>query len=674
MRRAFCFATIATLLISEPLSVVASQTDLVGPAGSAAFGATVALLPNSNIVVVDPNLSVSTKTNVGGVYLYSPGLTLISVLTGSSPNDHIGSGGIVQVGSGNFVVLSPAWNNGTTSSAGAVTWVSGVAGLNGVVTAANSLVGAAAFEDVGGQVTALSNGNYVVASSGWNGYRGAATWGSGTTGVQGTVSASNSLVGTAGNDLVSSSGITPLDNGNYVVSSHNWNSNRGAVTWGNGSVGVTGTISAANSLIGGAASDYVGFRITALANGNYVVASPYWSGNMGAATWCSGTTGGDGTISGSNSLVGIVANDEISSSGITALNNGNYVVGSINWSSNRGAATWGSGASGIIGNVSVSNSIVGTAANDEVGITAVALTNGNYVIASSHWNGFTGAATWGNGTTGTSGNVSASNSIVGTAPNDRAALSITALKNSNYVVNSPDWGGSFGAVTWGSGTSGSIGGISIANSLVGSAATDYVGDGGIAALNTGDYVVGSPLWNGGIGAATWCNGSAGLIGTISTGNSLVGAAPNDRVGQAITALSNSSYVVGSSFWNGSRGAATWRSLKTGATGTVSPVDSLVGTNANDNEGANVIALSDGNYVAFDSLWNGGHGAITMGNGTFALAGQVQPWNSVIGVANNFGNSMTFVYDSTHQRLIVGRPGDNIVSLFAMDQIFGNGFE
>ena len=43
---------------------------------------------------------------------------------------------------------------------------------------------------------ALTNGNYVVDSAHWNNYMGAVTWGSGTTGVVGVVSAANSLVGT----------------------------------------------------------------------------------------------------------------------------------------------------------------------------------------------------------------------------------------------------------------------------------------------------------------------------------------------------------------------------------------------------------------------------------------------------------------------------------------------
>jgi hypothetical protein len=57
--------------------------------------------------------------------------------------------------------------------------------------------------------------------------------------------------------------VTPLSNGNYVVGSPYWNggypNGRGAVTWGNGSIGVSGTISGANSLIGNNPGDQVGW-------------------------------------------------------------------------------------------------------------------------------------------------------------------------------------------------------------------------------------------------------------------------------------------------------------------------------------------------------------------------------------------------------------------------------
>ena len=40
-----------------------------------------------------------------------------------------------------------------------------------------------------------------------------------------------------------------------------------------------------------------------LPNGNYVVSSPYWSG-LGAAAWGNGSVGVTGTVDSSNSLVG----------------------------------------------------------------------------------------------------------------------------------------------------------------------------------------------------------------------------------------------------------------------------------------------------------------------------------------------------------------------------------
>ena len=63
----------------------------------------------------------------------------------------------------------------------------------------------------------------------------------------------------------------------------------GAATWGSGTTGVKGLVGAANSLVGSTADDTVtvgDYGVTALTNGNYVVGSPYW--NNGAATDCRG--------------------------------------------------------------------------------------------------------------------------------------------------------------------------------------------------------------------------------------------------------------------------------------------------------------------------------------------------------------------------------------------------
>ncbi len=57
-----------------------------------------------------------------------------------------------------------------------------------------------------------------------------------------------------------------------------------------------------------------------------------------------------------------------------------------------------------------------------------------------------------------------------------------------------------------------------------------MGIGGITALTNGNYVVDSSLWNNGTGAVTFGNGMTGVMGTISSANSLVGSAANDDVG------------------------------------------------------------------------------------------------------------------------------------------------
>src|SRR5262249_8095043 len=107
--------------------------------------------------------------------------------------------------------------------------------------------------------------------------------------------------------------VTALSNGNYVVRSRNWNGLRGAVTWASGTAGVTGVVSAANSLVGSNPNERVGIFVTALSNGNYGVSSPDWNGNRGAVTWVNGSSGrtvdGRGAVvSPQNSLVGQAVN------------------------------------------------------------------------------------------------------------------------------------------------------------------------------------------------------------------------------------------------------------------------------------------------------------------------------------------------------------------------------
>lgn len=688
----------------------AAQVDIAGPAGSVAFGALVKALPNGNFVVVDPKGIVS---EVGAVHLYSANGSLISTITGAAANDHIGSGGIRVVGNSNFLILSPEWHSGANSNAGAVTWVNGTTGLNGVVSALNSLVGSSNADHVGqalGFVKVLANGNYVVQSRDWdNGGvvdAGAATWGSGNSGVSGVISAANSLIGTTAGDRIGS--VTAVGTSNYVVSSSTWDApgpivDTGSVTWVDGSSGLPrGAVSTANSLVGGLANNSIGSGVTALSDGNYMVCSPGWDtaslANVGAATWGNGATGTIGTVSPANSLVGTKNNDSVCTFA-RALGAGNYVVLSSNWgngaATGAGAATWCAGGGPCIGQVSGGNSIVGTTTDDNVGYVATVLANGNYVLSTPGWGATdVGAVTWASGAGPTSMVVSGLNSLIGTSANDQIGSSFAvALKNGHYVVVSPLWdnGGTVdaGAVTWGNGATGTAGSVSVANSLVGSTTQDRVGGdsfGQVTPLNNGNYVVTSPTWNAGVpgaqrGAVTWVNGSGPFAATVSAANSLVGSTNGDQIGlYGVTALSDSNYIVSSPYWDKSgmadAGAITWVHGGRGLTGAISASNSLVGSVVQEHLGyIGVRDYGDGHYSVLSGEWFNAtnftyEGAITLGDTHFRLKGAITDWNSAEHLGNNsYGSFNQYDYDGVAHRLIMGRPAYNLVTLFTSDQIF-----
>jgi hypothetical protein len=653
------------------------------PAQGNLFGQHVIPLANGNVVITAPGDDAGGQ-DAGAVYLFEGSTgTLVSTLTGSTPGDGIGSGGVFALPGGNFVVCSPEFDDGVIVQAGAVTWVNGSTGLSGTVNASNSLVGATADDRVGREavlstfeirpaVTVLASGNYVVATPGWdNGAfmdAGAVTWCSGTAATTGAVSASNSLVGSTAWDRIGApgdhgkAGVFALPGGNYVVVSPDWSNGSarwaGAATWGSGSSGVKGPISASNSLVGGTQNSLIGSGgVTILANGNYVVSSPYCykgtTANVGAATWGSGGTGVKGVVSTTNSLMGSRVNDHVSNNGITVLTNGNYVVNSPEWDSgtkgNAGAATWGNGASGVKGAVSGTNSLVGSSAGDYVGYTSTALTNGHYVVGSPYRKGGFGAATWGNGATGVKGAITATNSLLGTA-GVGAGGRIVALTNGHYVVvssyNQPS-GYNLGAVTWCNGTAATTGTVSAANSLTGVSENDYVGS-NILPLSNGNYVVGSEFFDhGGIqgaedaGAATWCSGTAVTSDVVSAANSLVGSSWRDEVGKRgyLYALAGGNYVVASPGWNLSQsvqnaGAVTWGNGNGGTTGPISASNSLIGGRSSDEVGMKLIVLENGNYVTFTPDWdlNGGdrYGAITWGSAASGVSGPITRLNSLIG--------------------------------------------
>ena len=634
--------------------VGASPTDAVGSEGS------VTDTFNGYYLVTTTNWGGSISApGAGAVTWNSQGNGTVGVisaansLVGSAGSDAIGSGGITFLSNGNYVVSSPNWTGGT----GAVTWGSASAGVSGQVSATNSLVGAQTTDQVGsGGIQQLENGaNYLVLSPLWGGGEGAVTNGSSATGVVGVVGAGNSLVGASNTDAVGSSGsiLDESFNGYYLVTTPNWGGSidaegAGAVTWNNASSGTVGVVSTANSLVGAASADQIGVSgennsgITILSNGNYVVNSPNWNNGVGAVTWGSASAGVSGQVGAANSLVGTLNTDEIGSNGLETLADGNFVVLSPSWGNNTGAVTWVNGATGLIGVVGAGNSLVGASTNDEIGSSGIThLDDGNYLVNSPQFNSDAGAVTWGNEATGIVGVVGATNSLVGAATGDSIGNGgIQQLLNfANYLVLSPSWGGGKGAITNGSDATGVVGVVGASNSLVGAAITDAVGSGEtVTSTYYGYYLVNTYNWGGGEGAVTWNSDTSGTVGVVSASNSLVGAAAGDNVGSGgFTYLSDGNFLVHSLQFNGDAGAITWGSATSGIAGVVSATNSLVGAAAGDNIGSGgIITLPNHNYLVMSPSYASSAGAATWGSETSGVAGVVGPSNSIVGGGPNSG--------------------------------------
>lgn len=578
-----------------PASAFALGQLLPTPAGSQRFGKDVVFLPNGNFVVTDPQWSANVEA-AGAVYLYSPTGVMLSRLTGSHADDNIGSEGIVVLANGNFVVRSASWDNDAAQDAGAVTFGDADTG----------------FVDAdGGNATETA------------------------------VDIFNSLVGTSSDQHVGEPGVFALPNGNYVVASDHWGSAalpaRGAVTLCDGTLGASGPVATSNSLVGTHAGDHVGFSITVLANGNYVVTSPFWDNDatvdVGAVTWRPAHSTSPAVVSPQNSIVGSSAGDEAGSAGTVALDNGNYVFASPQWddgaASNAGAVTWGSGDGSLIGFVDASTSYVGSVKADSIGANGViALDGGDYAFASPAWDrgGIVdaGAVTRGDGAVGSFGAVGATNSMVGSKVGDGVGSGgLTALSNGDFVALSPQWHDAanlaVGAATRLPSDGSAIGEIDTSASLAGSSANDFE-SATVTSLTDGAYVVATPFADvigvQNAGAATRCSNLVPCPTSIASATSLIGGATNDLVGTNVVALPDGGYVVANPFVDKAPlpdvGSINWGVPGGGITGFAATAGTpLTGASADDHVGlGGVLALPNNSYAIFSPQWRGPHGALT----------------------------------------------------------------
>lgn len=548
-------------------------TTLNDQIGRNALGETgvIALPINGNYIVLSPLWNLGATLRVGAATAVSgtTGIPLQGVsageavsstnsMRGSTLNDQIGFTNVAGIpggtalANGNYVVISSLWNHDAIVDAGGVTFGTGTTGLPvGAITVANTLHSFQADRIGNGGVYALNraDGNFAICSPDYDlsfgiVNAGAVTVCSGTTGNPLIVTAApltrirdnNSIQGSnasaTNNTFVGSGGVVALPNGNGVVVSPRYrtnmvNLNVGAVTCFNGAtgrpiVGASLSVISTNSILGTTTQMAVGGGgVFVLSNGNYVISSPDsdvgGGANSGAVTVVNGTTAipvGGGAVGNNvtavNSFHGTLAGERVSSGGILALSNGNFVVGSP--TSGNGRATLINGTTGvpiaggtIAATATDANSLHGSTAGDGVGQELVAFPGGNYAVISPAWDN--GATT------------------------DVGAIT---------VVN-----GATGIPVIGGATVGDA--VSPANSLIGSTMNDQLGSQG-AITTTGDFiVVNSPLWDGiGVdsGAVTAIKGSRGLVGPITAVNSILGPTASSGLTASTYDTTNNSFAFG----------------------------------------------------------------------------------------------------------------------------------
>ena len=431
-------------------------------------------------------------------------------IVGSQSGDNIGSGGFVTwLSSTGVLVMSPEWH----SRRGAVTWLDRTTGLlanmtsagdfgtvGGTVGTSNSLLGATAGDLAGSYVYQNYYYDYdaeryvyydafqetiagpvyeraLIFTRGFASSAGAVTWMDMSTGrlandtTGGVIGAANSVVGDRAGDGVGGNQDHWTGNDNDLgtvayIGSDAWHSSAGAVTWMNldtgalvdGSAG--GVVSAANSLVGSNAGDLVGqsrVQSSGPDGTTFLFHTAAWNGGRGAATWMNSkgllanmtsAANFNGAVSGANSLVGVnptagsVTGDRLSSHGVTVNSSGSnrfFLVYSGSWNGGRGAITKIDAATGQLiggatsGNVAASNSLVGVNAGDAIGaLQARSVSGGHYLVTSKTFGGGRGSVTLMDPGWTIFGQVNATNSVIGNSSN----AGLQTVGSNNFLQDS----------------------------------------------------------------------------------------------------------------------------------------------------------------------------------------------------------------------------------------------
>ncbi|MBB1396701.1 Ig-like domain-containing protein [Pseudoalteromonas sp. SG44-8] len=315
------------------------------------------------------------------------GAQIGSSVFGTQVNDLFSSGGVYPLSNGNFAVSSPNVDKRDTdgsllTNVGELGVYSGTDGI---------LVGTVS--TISGGITVLSNDNIVVNSPEFDSSNGVdsgrITLISGTTGNQ----IGEHYTGAASSDRFGEV-ITPVGLNNFVASSlyvsaiNGSADNVGNVSLFNGTNG-----SLVSSVYGITAGDGFGSEVQVQANGNYIIVSPSYSSNNlrwnGRVELRNGDTG---ELIGSP-LEGDKDFQRFGSYGVTTLNNNNFVISTVEDQMERSIASsqvndvHNAGLVVLVDGQSGSelNRFKGDNEGDQIGSSGIiGLSNGNYVVASQN--------------------------------------------------------------------------------------------------------------------------------------------------------------------------------------------------------------------------------------------------------------------------------------------------
>ncbi|CAN5618016.1 hypothetical protein BH11PSE7_BH11PSE7_19040 [soil metagenome] len=575
--------------------------------GAGDFGNTILDIGNGRVLVTDP-FDTAGGANAGAIYIYDKASgSLLSALTGSHSGDGIGGGGYQFQGT-SYVFKSGTWNG----NFGAWTWINSTTGASapgsGIISAANSLVGTAANDLLSASLSTSTSGRALLIAPRYG--NGAGALASFTNaGFAGTLDSGSALVGSSPTDNIGNYGSSYLTGNYYAIFSANWGGNKGAITVIDTTQALSGVVGSTNSLVGSATGDLVGNGTSSLRqfnNGKVMVFSSQWGGGKGAFTVFDGVNLVKGTVDATTSLVGSTTSD---------------------------------GSNFVIQNCSTSGSC-----------TSYAFGSADYfLITNPYWNANSGSVTFLSRYTAAAasptGTLSSANSLIGAAGDfvGLGGVSVLSGGGSMYVL-SPSWSSGAGALTIESLTTlgAAPGLVSASNSIVGTAAGDFAGATVRTDFTAGSLVLIAPTYASGAGAMALLG--AGAFGTLSLSNALVGSSTLDHVGSGGLTITDDNYywILKSPQWNASRGAITIfePANATLPIGTISSgSNSWVGSNIGDQVGADMTFTQFFNHNAvvvnrrFDSgspSATSGPGAITLINDPAMAYGTFSSANSLLG--------------------------------------------